>query len=84
MEQEKAEKAHTLCNEIEYVKNNIKELSKQDCVLCFGTLSDCSDKIYASQQDNRRFKDILDKHHRMIIQELTGDVKKLEQQIIDL
>lgn len=84
MERAMAEQAHAILNKIAYIKRQIDWLSKRDCVLCFGTVSDESDKIYADKRDNYQFKNALDGHHRMIIRELENEVQQLEQQIINL
>ena len=86
MKIEKAKEAHIILKKIEYKKSQIIKLSSEDCVLCFGTLSSDSfnRKIYADENDNYEYKSILDKHHKMIVEELKASIVELEKQIEDL
>lgn len=85
MKKETAEQAHSILKEIEETKKKITWLLKSDTVLCFGEKSSgFDDSISVRVYENYPIKETLDKHHKMIIQEIEDKINELERQIEEL
>lgn len=85
MKQETAEQVHSILKEIESIKENITWLSQSETVLCFGTKSSGFNATISVSEYRMSFaKEILDKHHKMIIQELEDKLNELKKQIEEL
>lgn len=80
-----AEKTHKLMSQIEDIKVKIDWITKTDIILGFNEKSNFDkNKFYFYEYKNEDFREILDKHHKMIIQELKEKIKELEKQIEEL
>lgn len=81
MNKETAVKAQSILNKIESLNWWINWMSYRYRVLCFCTTREHSDDVTPNASDSKKFKEILDEHHKQIIQELKDEVKLLENEI---
>ena len=76
--------AHALLDSMIDIKDRIERIDNEDEVLCFGIFTKGKLEIKIDHRINAKLRDILDKHHKMIIQELKNEVEQLNKAIEQL
>ena len=80
MEKETAEKAQSIMNKIECMKNKQELLKSSTCELCFVDHF-TGNGISANSRYNDGIGEILSRHHSAIIEELKAGIRQLEDEL---